>query len=204
MVGRQAAALGLPHAILTWESGESRRSEPASAGAGRALRSHGSLLPRARYSGARHRASSRRPGGDLLDAAEARQRARWPGRDSRAWRMGGDRRAASSARCAEGAPRCHAARGRHAFCLRPEQSRSAFRARARAAKPGRAVAAWIDARGAGAFGAALAAGARGAGRRGARLPCRAQRDERGGLCIDRHGRRWQRRRKRSRCGLWRD
>ena len=52
--------------------------------------------------------------------------------------MGGDRRAAAVARCAEGAPRRHAARGRHALRLRPEQSRSALRARAGAGKQGRA------------------------------------------------------------------
>ena len=187
MVGRQAAALGLPHAILTWASGESRAASlQARARAARydlmAAYCHAhdiqALVTAHHLDDQAETFLMRLKRGSGLDGLAAiPERGAWAGiavlrplLDVQKARLVATLREADVR-----------------FVCDPSNHDPRFeRARVRA-KPGRAVAARIDARGSGAFGAALAAGARGAGRRGARLPRRAQRDERGGLCIDRYG-----------------
>ena len=105
----------------------------------------------------------------------------------RARRLGGDRRAAAAARCAESAPHRHARARGSEFRPRPEQCRSALRARAGEGKRRRARKARTDVRGTRTFGATLAACARSARRHGAELPCGEQRDQRSGLRAARRG-----------------
>ena len=187
MVARLATALGLPHAILTWE-GAAQGAGSASASAGGALRSDGCLLPRPRHSGAGHRSHSRRSGRDLPDAAQARQRPRWPRCDPRDGRLGRGR--SCSGRCSTCRRRGSSPRSMPrgiGFVSDPSNSDPRFeRARVRGSCE-RARGAWPHARGAGAVGAASQARARGARSRGSRLPRRQQRDERGGLRTCRPG-----------------
>ncbi len=134
---------------------------------------------------------SRRPGRDLPDAAQARQRSRWPGGDSRSVAHG--RASPCCGRCSmcrrrASSPRCDEAGV--SFCLRPEQS-SIRASSARGVRGSRDALAAL-----GLTPEALALSARrlrrareALDRRGARLPRRANSEtsEAGYALIDRDG-----------------
>ena len=184
---RSLRGLGLSHAILDLGTADTPARGCRQARE-RALRFDGGVLPRARHSGARHRASARRSGRDVPDAAQARQRARRSGRDPGERAIG--RASRSCGRCSMCRRRGSSRRSRAPASTvrrRSEQWRPAIRARAGAGQRGtRWTKLGLTPEALARSARRLRARARGARSSDAKISRDALRDERAGYCtIDR-------------------